>query len=48
VFPATFNKREIVDKQKLDETNNVSGKSHETYLPSFQETGRASEELANR
>jgi len=32
MFPATFNKGEIADKQKMDETNNISGRCHETYL----------------
>jgi len=32
MFPATFNKREIADKQKLDETNNIYGRCHEIYL----------------
>jgi len=31
VFPATSNKREIVDKQKMDDTN-ISGRSHEVHL----------------
>jgi len=32
VFPATSNKREIADKQKMDETNNISGRCHEIHL----------------
>jgi len=31
VFPATSNKREIADKQ-IDDSNNISGKSHEIHL----------------
>jgi len=31
VFPATSNKREIADKQKMDETN-ISGRCHAIYL----------------
>jgi len=42
MFPATFNKREIADKQKIDETNNISGRCHKTYLAlsSENETGK--------
>jgi len=29
---ASSNKREIADKQKMDETNNISGRSHEIHL----------------
>jgi len=32
VFSATSNKREIADKQKLDETSNISRRCHETCL----------------
>jgi len=32
VFPATSNKREIADKQKRDETNNISGRSYKIHL----------------
>jgi len=38
VFPATSIKREIADKQKMDETNNISG------IYPLQKTGRASED----
>jgi len=39
VFPAASNKRKIADKQKIDETNNISGRCHETYLALFSENG---------
>jgi len=39
VFPAISNKREIADKQKIDETNNISGRCHETYLALSSENG---------
>jgi len=32
VFPAISNKREIADKQKMDETINISGRFHEIHL----------------
>jgi len=44
VFPATSNKREIADKQKMDETNNISGRCTKLTLPSLQKTERASED----
>jgi len=42
VYPATSNKREIADKQKMDETNNISGKCHKIYfaLPSGNGAGQ--------
>jgi len=43
VFPAASNKREIADKQKMDDSNNISG-TVRLILPSLQETGRASED----
>jgi len=39
VFSVTSNKREIADKQKMDETNNISGRCHETYLALSLENG---------
>jgi len=32
VFPATSSKRKIADKQKMDKTNNISGRSYEIHL----------------
>jgi len=32
MFLATSNKREIADKQKNDDSNNISGRSHEIDL----------------
>jgi len=32
VFLAASNKKEIADKQKMDETNNISERCHETCL----------------
>jgi len=32
VFPAVSNKREIADKQKMDDSNNISGRYRETHL----------------
>jgi len=46
VFPATSNKREIADKQKMDDSNNstfLEGPTRFT-LPSLQKTERASED----
>jgi len=43
VFSAASNKREIADKQKMDETNNNSGATKFT-LPSLRKMGRASED----
>jgi len=50
VFSATSNKREIADKQKVDETYNISERSTRFILPSLQGTGWAKwrSELANR
>jgi len=42
---ATSNKREIADKQKMDETNNISERSTKLALPSLEKTGQASEDL---
>jgi len=40
VFPATSNKREIADRQKIDETNNISGRFHKIHLaPSLEKRG---------
>jgi len=38
VFPAT-NKREIADKQKMDDSNNISGRSHEIHLALSSKNG---------
>jgi len=50
VFPATSNKREIADKQKMDDSNNISGWSHEIHLAFSSENGAGKwkSELANR
>jgi len=32
VFPATHNKKEIADKQRMDKINNISGRYRETHL----------------
>jgi len=50
VFPATSNKREVADRQKMDETNNISGRYHEIYLgfSSGNGAGKWKSELANR
>jgi len=50
VFLATFNKREIADKQKMDKTNNISGRFHEIHLALSSENGASKwkSELANR
>jgi len=39
VFLATSNKREIAVQQKMDETNNISGRSHEIHLALTSENG---------
>jgi len=44
VFPAASNKREIADKQKMDDSNNILEGTVRLILPSLQETGRASED----
>jgi len=44
VFPATFNKREIADKQKMDETYNISGSSRDSSCPLFRKRGGQSED----
>jgi len=50
VIPATSNKREIADKQKMNETNNISERCYETYLALSSENGadKWRSELANR
>jgi len=50
VFPAIFNKREIADKQKMDDSNNISERSHEIHLALSSENGAGKwrSELANR
>jgi len=48
--PAISNKREIADKQKMDKTNNIFGRSHEIHLTlsSGNEAGKWRPELVNR
>jgi len=39
VFSATSNKKEIADKQKMNETNNISENCYETCLALSSENG---------
>jgi len=39
VFPAISNKREIADKQKMNDSNNISVRSHEIHLVLSSENG---------
>jgi len=43
VFPATSSKRENADEQKIDDSNNISGRSHEIHLALSSKNGRTSE-----